>query len=109
MASPHTDGFVGTIEAETRDVDRIWFSLTGHADRDDWVRIAQARAWFTMNLQTSERASHLAQLDLLLASMRDGLMVRVSHGGALPFGRDNIHDSFEVDGVRVLRAGLAFG
>jgi hypothetical protein len=34
-----TNGFVGTIEVETRDVARIWFGLTGAPNEANWVTI----------------------------------------------------------------------
>jgi hypothetical protein len=99
---------VGTIEAETRGVSRLWFSLTDEAKSDDWVKIGAPRAWFTMNMESADRPSHMAQLTLLLESMRSGLQVQVSHGGAADFDKFEPNDSFEVDGIRVLRAGLHF-
>ena len=40
--------------------------------------------------------------------MRSGLQIEVSHGGAADFNKFETHDSFEVDGVRILRIGLHF-
>lgn len=104
---PVTDGFVGTLEVETRNVNRIWFGLTASATGSSWVKIAGKRAWFTMNLETSNRPAHVAELGLLLEAMRSGLRVRVSHGGAASFPKQQDGDSFEVDGVRIVRAGLS--
>jgi hypothetical protein len=108
MAIAHTDGFVGTIESETRNVNRIWFSLTDHSIDSDWVKIGRWRAWFTMSLETDDRPTHLAQLDLLVAALCQGLPVRVTHGAAASFHRRNTRDTFEVTGVRILRTGLRF-
>ncbi|MGB4777378.1 hypothetical protein [Microbacterium sp.] len=105
---PKTDGYVGTIEAESRDVSRLWFSLTDAAAGSDWVKIGGHRAWFTMSMESDDRPTHLAQLSLLLEAMRNGLAVRVSHGGAAAFQWSAAGDSFEVDGVRILRSGLQF-
>ena len=71
---PSTDGFVGTIEVETRGVSRIWFSLTDEPTGSDWVRIGNPRAWFTMNLETGDRPYELAKLTLLLEAQRNGLV-----------------------------------
>lgn len=106
---PSTDGFVGTIEVETRGVSRIWFSLTGEPTGSDWIRIGSPRAWFTMNLETGDRPYELAKLTLLLEAQRSGLAIRVSHDAAITgFQKSEPLDSFEVDGVRILRAGLSF-
>ena len=104
---PSTDGFVGTIEVETRNVSRVWFSLTAERAGSDWVRIGNARAWFTMNLETGDRPHQLAKLTLLMEAMRNGLAIRVSHDAAADFQKFNPNDSFEVDGVRILRDGLS--
>ena len=103
-----TRGFVGTIESETRSVSRLWFSLTERAANNDWVKIGSVRAWFTMNMESADRPSHMAQLTLIMEAMRNGLEVEVSHGGAAPFTKNNPNDSFEVDGIRILRKGLQF-
>src|SRR5262245_29112333 len=49
-----TQGYVGTIEVETRGTARIWFGLTESRTDDNWVKIAGKRAWFTMNLEASD-------------------------------------------------------
>jgi hypothetical protein len=103
--APSTDGFVGTLEVETRGVGRVWFGLTGTEDGADWVKIGRRRAWFTISLETSGRP---AELDLLLEALRSRLQVRVSHGGVAPFAKRFGGDTFEVDGVRILRRGLRF-
>lgn len=105
---PTTNGYVGTIEAETRDVNRLWFSLTEEATGAGWIRIGAARAWFTMRMDTADRPTYLAQLTLLLEAMRRGWHVSVSHGGAASFQKSDPNDSFEVNGVRVLRSGVHF-
>lgn len=103
-----TVGFVGSIEVETRNASRLWFSLTVRSSTDDWIRIGSVRAWFTMNLESSERPSHFAQLSLLTEAMRANLQVQVDHGGAATFHHHVPNDSFEVDGLRVLRAPMRF-
>jgi hypothetical protein len=103
-----TVGYVGTIEAETHKTSRLWFSLTAQAKDADWVKIGASRAWFTMNMESADRPSHMAQLTLLLEAMRSGLQVQVSHDGAADFQRRAPNDSFEVDGIRILRTGLHF-
>ncbi len=106
---PRTNGYVGTVEVETRNVSRIWFSLTESPGSADWVRIGQHRAWFTMNLETDDRPYEIAKLTLLMESVRSSLAIRVSHGGAISdFHKRNPNDSFEVDGVRILRQGMVF-
>jgi len=105
---PSTDGFVGTIEVETRGVSRIWFGLTDNPTASDWVRIGNPRAWFTMNLETENRPYELAKLTLLLEAQRNELAIRVSHDAAITeFQKFEPLDSFEVDGVRILRQGLS--
>lgn len=101
-----TYGYVGTIESETRATDRLWFSLRSAADGGEWVKIGANRAWFTMNMETSARPSHMASLTLLLEAMRSGLHVRVSHGGLTNI--DTSRDSYEVDGLRIVRSDLSF-
>jgi hypothetical protein len=103
-----TNGYVGTIESETRGVARLWFSLRSEPTGGDWVKIGKPRAWFTMNMETADRPSHMAQLTLLLEAMRSGLQVSVSHGAALDFNKWAEDDSFEVDGIRILRVDLSF-
>ena len=104
-----TVGFVGTIEVETRNVSRIWFSLTDKSDSDDWVKIGSVRAWFTMNLESADRPLHMAKLSLIQEAMRSDLQIQVNHGGAVTsFQKREPLDSFEVDGVRILRAPMHF-
>jgi hypothetical protein len=103
-----TVGFVGTVEIETRDVARLWFGLTTSKDSSDWIKIGAVRAWFTTNLEAADRPSFMAQLPLLMEAMRSGLQVEVSHGGAADFNHKDANDSFEVDGIRVLRAPMRF-
>ena len=103
-----TSGYVGTLEVETRGVSRIWFALTANPTGSNWVRIGQHRAWFTMSMESKDRPSEMAKLSLLTEAMRSGLRVRVSHGGAASFKKYHAHDSFEVNGVEVLRSGLSF-
>lgn len=103
-----TNGFVGTLEAESRGNSRLWFSMTDDATGSRWIKIGANRAWFTMSMESADRPTHMAQLTLLLEAMRNGLPVAVSHNGAASFFKRVPDDSFEVDGVRVLRAGLQF-
>lgn len=105
---PVTIGYVGTLEVETRNVSRIWFALTANPTGANWVRIGQHRAWFTMKVETKDRASEMSKLSLLMEAMRSGLHVRVNHGGAASFNKYHDDDSFEVNGVEVLRTGLHF-
>jgi len=103
-----TIGYVGTIEGETRNVSRLWFSLTKTPDGGQWIKIGAPRAWFTMKMESSDRPTHMAQLTLLLEAMRSKLQIRVSHGGAASFKKYEPHDSFEVNGIEILRTGLHF-
>jgi len=93
---------------ETRNVSRLWFSLTEDREKADWIKIGAVRAWFTMNLEAGDRPFYLAQMTLLMEAMRTGLQVNVSHGGAADFEKQAPNDSFEVDGVRALRSPLRF-
>ena len=104
----HTVGYVGTVEVETRGVSRIWFSLTEDPEKASWLKLGRVRAWFTMNLEAEDRPSYLAELTLLMEAMRSDLQVQVSHDGAADFQKREPGDSFEVDGVRILRAGISF-
>jgi hypothetical protein len=103
-----TVGYVGTFEVESRGVSRMWFSLTAAAQGAEWVKIGANRAWFTMNLESTDRPFHMAQGPVLLEAMRSGLQIQVSHDGAANFFKRVAGDSFEVDGIRVLRLGLHF-
>ncbi len=105
---PRTKGFVGTVEVETRNVSRIWFSLTAGPNDDDWVKIGAHRAWFTLNLESSERPFYLSELPLIMESMRTRIQIQVSHEGAAAFEKRNPGDSFEVNGVRILRHPMRF-
>ena len=101
-----TIGFVGTVEVETIGTARVWFGLTQSEDTADWIKIGPVRAWFTMNLEGSDRTYYLAQLPLLLESLRSGPQVKITHGGAATFHHWDPGDSFVVDSVRVVRAGM---
>ena len=72
------------------------------------TRRSAGRAWFAMNLQAESRPAHLAQFTMVMEAMRAGLQVSASHGGTATFHHRVPGDSFEVDGVRVLRTGLVF-
>ena len=102
-----TVGFVGTVEIETRDVARVWFSLTASKESADWIKIGPVRAWFTTNLEAADRPSFMAQLPLLMEALRSGLQVEVSHTDAT-FDKNEANDAFEVDGIRILRAPMRF-
>src|SRR4051812_8435245 len=104
----NTVGFVGTVEVETRNVSRLWFSLTEDQSKDNWIPLGRARAWFTMKLEADDRPFYLAQMTIVMEAMRAGLQINVSHGGAADFEKQTPGDSFEVDGVRVLRSPLRF-
>lgn len=103
-----TKGYVGTLEAESRGSARLWFGLTDDAAGSGWIKIGANRAWFTMSMESADRPTHMAQLTLLLEAMRSGLQVEVSHEGAASFYKRAPGDSFEVNGVRILRTGLHF-
>ncbi len=103
------EGYVGTIEAETRGTDRIWFSLTEVADKGEWIKIGANRAWFWLSLASTERPLSLVFIPILMEAMRSGQMVEVSHQGASPdFEKHEPGDAFGVDGVRSLRVGMVF-
>ncbi len=102
-------GYVATIEAETRGTSRLWFGLVAEPQGANWVKEANKRVWLTMNMESADRPSHMAQLTLLLEAIRSGLQVKASHDGvATGFHREVAGDSYEVNGVRILRAGLRF-
>src|SRR4051812_5864852 len=103
-----TVGYVGAIESTTPGTNRLWFALRSESQGGSWVKIGGKTAWFTMNMDSGDRPSHMAQLTLLLEALRSGAQVRVTHGGAASFERDEPGDTFEVDGVRINRAGLTF-
>ncbi|HHJ15496.1 MAG TPA: hypothetical protein ENJ80_02245 [Gammaproteobacteria bacterium] len=103
-----TKGYVGTIEVETRGTARIWFSLTEQVNDDNWVKIAGQRAWFTLNLEESDRPLYMAELSLIKDAMRDGLEIQVTHQGVEPFYKRSSGDTYTVTGVRVLRAPMRF-
>ena len=103
-----TNGFVGTIEVETRGTARVWFGLTESKSNDNWIRIAGKRAWFTMNLEAADRPLHLAELSLIKDAMRDGLQLQVAHEGTASFHKREPGDSYEATGVRILRAPMVF-
>ena len=105
---PTTQGFVGTVEVETRGTARIWFSLTGSENDDDWVKEGGVRAWFTLNLEAADQPMFMAELALINNAMRDGNMIRVAHSGAASFRRRVNGDTFEVTGVRVLHKPMKF-
>jgi hypothetical protein len=103
-----TIGYIGTIESETRGTNRLWFSLTENATGGKWVKIGAFRAWFTMNMESSDRPSHMAQLTLILEALRSGLSVEVTHDGSASFHKWDAGDSFETNGIRILRIDLHF-
>jgi hypothetical protein len=103
-----TVGYIGTIESTTPGTNRLWFALRSESQGGAWVKIGAQTAWFTMNMDSGDRPSHMAQLTLLLEALRSGLQVRVTHDGAASFEKDVPGDTFEVDGVRINRAGLTF-
>lgn len=102
------NGYVGTIEVETRGTARIWFSLTGKVNDDDWVKIAGKRAWFTLNLEGADRPMYMAELSLIKDAMRDGLQIQVSHQGVESYSKRSAGDTYSVTGVRILRAPMRF-
>jgi hypothetical protein len=103
------EGYVGTLEAETRGTDRIWFGLTAVADKAEWIKIGAPRAWFWLSLESAERPQSLVFIPILMEAMRSGQQVSVSHQGASPdFHKSVPGDAFGVDGVRALRVGMVF-
>jgi hypothetical protein len=106
--SANTVGYVGTVEVETDATPRLWLSLTASPSGGDWVKIGSVRAWFTMDLSSSQRPYYLAMLPLLLEAMRSGDQVQVKHGGVAGFHKQDPNDSFEATGVRILRAPIKF-
>ena len=105
---PFTQGYVGTLEAESHGDAQLWFGLTKNSTGSDWVKIGQNRAWFTMSMESVDRPTHMAQLTLLLEAMRNGLQVQVGHDAVASFTRRFPNDSFKVEGVRILRTDLQF-
>ncbi len=103
-----TVGYVGTIEVETRNTARIWFSLTEAKDQSDWINIAGVRAWFTLNLDASDRQMYMAELSLIKDGMRDDLQIQVTHDGVESFHHKNPGDSYTTTGVRILRSPMRF-
>jgi len=103
-----TVGYVGTVEVETEATPRLWLSLTASANEGDWVKIGSVRAFFTMDLSSTQRPYYLAMLPLLLEAMRSGDQVRVKHGGVVGFHKQVPNDSFEATGVRILRSPITF-
>lgn len=102
-------GYVATIESETRGTSRLWFGLVAEPQGANWLKEANKRVWLTMNMESADRPSHMAQLTLLLEALRNGLQVKVSHDGVAPgFHRAVEGDSYEVNGVRILRSGMRF-
>ena len=103
-----TKGYVGTIEVETRGTARIWFGLTATVNRSDWVKVSGKRAWFTLNLEAADRPMFMAELSLIKDALRDGMQIEVSHGGTTSFHKRTSGDSYEADGVRILRKPMRF-
>ncbi len=103
-----TVGYVGTIEVETRNTSRIWFSLTSSPDTADWIKIGAVRAWFTLNLDSADRPIFMAELSLIKEAMQAGLEIQVKHDGVESFYHFQSGDSYSVTGVRILRSGMHF-
>jgi len=107
MAS--TVGYVGTIQVETVNVSRIFFSLTEAVNQSNWIRIGNVRAWFTMNLEAGDRPFYLAQLSLVQNAMDNGLQIKIGHDGAIQgFHFRHPNDTFTCTSVRTLRAPMRF-
>lgn len=107
MALERTVGYVGTVEVETADHDRIWFSLTVRDTGSDWVEINGTRAWFQISVEASNaRPVELAKLALVLEAMRERQQIVVYHpedpNPGLP------EDTYDAEGVRSLRTGIHF-
>ena len=77
-----TVGYVGTVEVETRNVSRLWFSLTEDSQKDSWIKLGGVRAWFTINLEAGDRPFYFAQLTLPMEALRSGLHGELRQAGA---------------------------
>ena len=102
------EGYVGTIETETRGTDRIWFGLTTVADKAEWIR--SARPGVVLAEPGVGRTSTVSRLH----PDPDGGDALGPAGVGEPPGRiPDFHksvpgDAFGVDGVRSLRVGMVF-
>lgn len=103
-----SEGYVGTIEVETRGTARVWFGLTETVNKSDWVKVAGKRAWFTLNLEASDQPMFMAELSIVKDALRDGMQLQVTHEGAARFQKREPGDSFESTGVRILRRPMRF-
>lgn len=107
---PTTRGYVGTVRVnDEQSGSRIWVSLTAEATGSDWLELAHRRAWFFINLEDASQPVRMAQLSLLMESMREGLNCEIRHQGVsttIWWGSQG--DAYEIERVRVLRKGLRF-
>ena len=102
-STPRAEAAIATPKGTSR----VWFGLTESKDKADWVKFGAVRAWFTLNLEAADRPFYLAQLALLMEAMREGQHVEVGHGGAITtLEKWDPNDSFQVDGIRLLRAPM---
>ena len=106
-----TVGYVGSIEVETEDTDRIWFSLTEQDNGANWVEIDGIRAWFQMKVEPSRaRPVEMAKLALLFDAMKEGYQVAVYHPDdpRAHINRMTANDTYDANKVRCLRTGIHF-
>lgn len=112
MSLVNTNGYVGTIEVEDEDTDRIWFSLVDHDTNGDWVELNGIRAWFQCNIELGQhsRTVHFAKLALLFEAMREGYEIEVKHpaDAHTDIARMVSNDTYDATSVRALRLGIHF-
>jgi hypothetical protein len=107
---PTTRGYVGTVRVnDEQSGSRIWVSLTEQAAGSGWLRLADRRAWFFINLADAHQSVRMAQLSLLMESMREGLHCEIRHQGvSSTIWWASQGDAYEIERVRILRQGLRF-
>ncbi len=107
---PTTTGYVGTVRVnDEQSGSRIWVSLTESATGSDWLELANRRAWFFINLKDASQPVRMAQLSLLMESMREGLHCEIRHQGvSTTTWWSTQGDAYEINRVRILRTGLRF-
>jgi hypothetical protein len=105
-----TTGYVGTVRVNGEGSgSRIWVSLTEDASGSEWLELANRRAWFFINLEDASQPVRMAQLSLLMESMREGLHCEIRHEGvSSTTWWSSQGDAYEIDRIRILRQGLRF-
>lgn len=79
---PTTTGYVGTVRVnDERSGSRISVSLIEQATGSGWLQLANRRAWFFIDLAGASQPVRMAQLSLLMESMREGLHCAIRHQG----------------------------